>query len=239
MVYSAYNNPLINQLFVSVKDYGAAGDGITDDTYALQSAIDENENIFIPKGTYLFHKTLIIPENRQIIGTANTVLKLTSTDQLLQNVWRQTYRYPYLYVDSNCLIENITIYGCDTIDYRNHNAVEIHGNNTIIKNVSTYNTNYFPESWVDNGDGDVEPSGASGYRMNDASAGTPGYGVFVFNANNVKIIGGRYIGNGYEGIYCKAPGGSQFVAYLRPGTEVLSEAGADQSPDPGLSHPGY
>jgi len=38
--------------FVNVKDYGAKGDGVTDDTQAIQAALD-NGNIFFPAGIYM------------------------------------------------------------------------------------------------------------------------------------------------------------------------------------------
>lgn len=38
---------------VSVKDFGAVGDGVTDDTAAIQSAIDSGEDLLFPAGTYL------------------------------------------------------------------------------------------------------------------------------------------------------------------------------------------
>ena len=37
----------------SVKDFGAVGDGVTDDTAAFQSAADHGGSIFIPSGTYI------------------------------------------------------------------------------------------------------------------------------------------------------------------------------------------
>ena len=37
---------------VSVKDFGAVGDGVTDDTAAIQAAINTNNGVFFPIGTY-------------------------------------------------------------------------------------------------------------------------------------------------------------------------------------------
>ena len=38
---------------VSVKDFGAVGDGVTDDTVAIQAAIDTGRKVFAPAGIYL------------------------------------------------------------------------------------------------------------------------------------------------------------------------------------------
>lgn len=49
-----------NQDLVSVKDFGAVGDGVADDTSAFQAAIDSKKSLYIPDGVYLISSTLAI-----------------------------------------------------------------------------------------------------------------------------------------------------------------------------------
>jgi hypothetical protein len=50
---------------VSVTDYGAVGDGTTDDTTAIQNAIDSgNSSIFFPNGTYKITDSLTISDSQ-------------------------------------------------------------------------------------------------------------------------------------------------------------------------------
>ena len=63
--------------YVSVKDFGAVGNGSTDDTTAFQAAIDTGKKIHIPAGTYLLTGT-ISSSGRNVHfsgdGSRNTVL---------------------------------------------------------------------------------------------------------------------------------------------------------------------
>ena len=43
---------------VSVKDFGAVGDGVTNDTAAIQAALNASTNVYIPAGTYKITSTL-------------------------------------------------------------------------------------------------------------------------------------------------------------------------------------
>jgi hypothetical protein len=62
--------------FVSVKDFGAVGDGVTDDTAALQLALNQNRLVYLPKGRYRITSDLIIDpvvnRNSGFIGATST-----------------------------------------------------------------------------------------------------------------------------------------------------------------------
>jgi hypothetical protein len=55
----------------------AAGDGITDDTHALEYAIANYEKVFLPKGTYKITRNLVLGKNTQLFGTHRTYSRIT------------------------------------------------------------------------------------------------------------------------------------------------------------------
>lgn len=61
------------QKAASVKDFGAKGDGITDDTEAFQKAIDQTLNIRIPPGRYLISRCNL-RSGVQITGDAGAII---------------------------------------------------------------------------------------------------------------------------------------------------------------------
>lgn len=72
----------------SVKDFGAVGDGVTDDTLAINRALYElfcreantevRRSLFFPAGTYLISETIIIPTYAKIYGEGSqgSIIKL-------------------------------------------------------------------------------------------------------------------------------------------------------------------
>lgn len=81
LVNSKKTNDLLP--FISVKSYGAKGDGVTDDTNAIKSALNElvpavGGTIYFPTGTYIISETILIGGNVTIYGDGvfNSLIKL-------------------------------------------------------------------------------------------------------------------------------------------------------------------
>lgn len=67
---SNYDVPTLPSMetWVNVKTLGAKGDGVTDDTKAIQQAIDQHSTLYFPQGSYRISETLKLKENTSLIG---------------------------------------------------------------------------------------------------------------------------------------------------------------------------
>ncbi len=54
--------------WISIKDFGAAGDGETDDTGALRAAASSGRTVYLPQGYYLVKDTIILAPGTSFIG---------------------------------------------------------------------------------------------------------------------------------------------------------------------------
>jgi len=64
---------------VSVKDFGAVGDGVADDTAAIQAALNSGaKTVYVLAGTYLVSGQLTIPSDVSVIGEGRNVTVITA-----------------------------------------------------------------------------------------------------------------------------------------------------------------
>lgn len=107
---------------VSVKDFGATGDGTTDDTAAIQAAIDSLTSggvVYFPPGTYRIARTTGTNDNYGLkVVNSNTVLQGNRATLRRYNTDISTYAnaYPILFIgtpDSNSAsaTENVEVVG--------------------------------------------------------------------------------------------------------------------------------
>ncbi|PZQ48715.1 MAG: hypothetical protein DI551_01125 [Micavibrio aeruginosavorus] len=57
---------------VSIKDFGAMGNGLHDDTLAIQKALAAHDSVYIPPGTYLISNTITLGERQRLHGAGQT-----------------------------------------------------------------------------------------------------------------------------------------------------------------------
>lgn len=122
--------------FVSVMEYGAKGDGISDDSKAIQSAINalkEYETLVIPNGTFLCTGLTINTDNVKIIMNGRLKQKGSFNGNLL------TVRGKNIHLVDLTLERECTMYGSSKNDMKNiglriEESKNVFIDNAIIKN---------------------------------------------------------------------------------------------------------
>lgn len=72
------------------QDYGAYGDGIVDDTVAINTALQENNAVFLPPGTYRTTAPVVVPYGRMLFG-AGDVSVIQARDFPYDEIEQPTY----------------------------------------------------------------------------------------------------------------------------------------------------
>ena len=187
-----------SKLRINVADYGAKGDGVTDDTAAIQNAIDAAENggiIEIPRGTYKVRGLKVRKHGITITGEARFGTRLarhSGTEPLLDLSGTGSLDYHLKF----CSITNITLTG----DYKNGVLLRSYfADNFVFRDVSfrycdglatdfveVWDTRFYNCSWENCGSLE-EP--ASLFR-NSMPQGEFGYGND--NTNQIHFLGCRW-----------------------------------------------
>ena len=73
---------MINGAPVNVLDYGATGNGVTNDAAAIQAALDTGNAVYIPQGDYIIGTPLKVQTSHQMIFGDGTLSSLITTTDI-------------------------------------------------------------------------------------------------------------------------------------------------------------
>ena len=197
-------NTQLAHIAINVKEFGAKGDGITDDTEAIQNAIDTNKNIIIPNGVYLIDATkirienfgddlvcgLLLKSDQHIKGETSTILKVKTNN---------SERYSIFGVQNvnNVVIDNIKFAG-DRLTHEGVTGEYGYGVHISTSNNITLNNCSAVDFWGDgffigctnHTDKNTEPRHIT---LNNCYANNNRrQGLSITSGNNVYINGGSY-----------------------------------------------
>ena len=129
---------------INVKDYGAVGDGVTDDTEAIQSALDHIQSnsggtLFFPDGVYKVHNTLEVFQGTKMLLSHRAVIERGSAYSPMFLNGRRDDQYTLYNGQGNILIEGGTIDGGGNINSRASEIMFAHARNITIKEINFIN----------------------------------------------------------------------------------------------------
>lgn len=94
-VFDVYGNSLLTPAFANVRDFGATGDGTTDDSSAIQSALSSirvtGGMIYFPAGIYLIKTAVMFYSNQTLFFEGATLKQGAAIDNLLRSYAESTW----------------------------------------------------------------------------------------------------------------------------------------------------
>lgn len=233
VVYTVPSYKVIITSVVSVKDFGATGDGVTDDTDAIVNCISSSayKRVYWPKGTYLVSSDITLISGTEWDAESGAVIDGGATkaydlviDASAENVSIKglsiTRMARALRQGSADLIKNIFIEGCKVYDCNDAIGLICAGNNVHIHKNNIYNiSNAGETSAIQLGKNTDEELQGAYYITNNKINGIENtsatsydtHGVLVrgFSAhishNTIEnVIADSASGTGCEGIYVVA-----------------------------------
>lgn len=176
---------------VSVKDFGAVGDGVTDDTAAIQAAVAANKFVYLPAGTYKVSASIDLKTYPQagLIGESSelTIIKANAVITQVINLYDTAdigggndYQLTNLRIDGN----NLATYGVN-IRFRHWLAAD----NVIVQNCTT--AWYMADSYISFFNNCRSRNCTNGFSLQGANHASAFSNCYVTAATGVPVyVGG-------------------------------------------------
>ena len=188
---------------VSVKDFGAVGDGVADDTTAIQNALNTGKKVYVPAGTYLY-TAISLPTNATLIGDANTlsILKLKdATNPAVAGIQNSDTGAG----NSGISIRHIGFDGNYTTQSSGSVIALTKCTGTTIEDAAVYNG--YNSGLVFSGG---SANSVDKTSCNSNGKGAAGYGIYLFNSSSNKVVN-CITNDNCIGVAVEASGASTFA----------------------------
>lgn len=166
---------------IKYEDYGAIGDGVTDDYIAINAALSSanNNDIVVGSGTYAISQPVSLNEKNSVTVSGGTFI---FTHTASANKSATAF---YLSNCNNCRIENLVIKQSDDTQDKQYLGMTVRGSDSVIvDNVIIYNFR-----WI--GLGAINSS--TNITFNNCQGIRCYVGGFTdITTSNIKFVGGRY-----------------------------------------------
>ena len=197
------------ELPVNIKEKGAIGDGIHDDTRPIQEAINQNAFVVFPKGDYVISKTIQVPANRYLIGEGVASIR----SKLPSNAGMTDPRGKWLSLNGgNTVLENITFDGTgqpfSAADPSYRACIFFNASFAVpLRDVFLKSCNFLNLSYVGDGSANavahaMRGTGVQGLRILECRWDTiTGSAVFLTDMTGVMIKDGYFDAVGYYNVH--------------------------------------
>lgn len=112
----------------NIKDFGAVGDNTTNDTTAIQAALNASRHVVVPIGTYRLESTITVPANTRLEFQGGT--NITEPPPA---VFFKAHNGVGIVLGASCIISNGGIYSNKAV-YPTGNGVNMLGSQSTIEN---------------------------------------------------------------------------------------------------------
>ncbi|MBP0725136.1 right-handed parallel beta-helix repeat-containing protein [Bacillus sp. RG28] len=195
--------------YINVKDFGAKGDGVTDDTSAIQNAINSlgstNSTIYLPYGTYKIKNTLTLSDSKSMIGFQSVLVGIGTNNGILTG--NNNYFEGIEFRNFNFAIwangkTSVSVQRCRFISISGVAIYYYGSDSSFVKNSYFYNIAKDSLN-IDNNAYNIaiegnefnNPSLYGGYSSAQITAH-----VNVLNGSDIRVINNKVFNNGGQGI---------------------------------------
>jgi len=174
---------------VSVLDFGAVGDGVTDDTAAIQAALNSSSNVNLVEGyTYLITQ-LSMPSNTRLWGRGALKVKNSTNNNAIINGG-----------STNIVLEGFSLDGNYANQTSGSGIVLSTVTNSAIKNVTVTNV-YGTGILISAG----SKNSVTGCVVSGCGQNAAGYGIYLF-ASSYNLVCNNTVSNNCIGIVIETSG---------------------------------